>query len=66
MCSVTSVVSDSGTLWTIVHESPLSMGFSREEYWGGLPCLPSENLPNLGIKHTSACVSCIAGRFFTH
>ena len=37
MCSVASVVSDSAALWTIAHEAPLSMGFSREEYWGGLP-----------------------------
>ena len=33
---VTSVVFDSVTLWTIVHQAPLSMGFSSQEYWSGL------------------------------
>ena len=32
-----SVVSDSVTPWTIAHQTPLSMGFSRQEYWSGLP-----------------------------
>ena len=37
-CSVTSVVSDSfATPWTVVLQVPLSMGFSRQEYWSGLP-----------------------------
>ena len=27
-------------LWTVAHQAPLSMGFSRQEYWSGLPCLP--------------------------
>ena len=29
-----------GTLWTIAHQAPLSMGFSRQEHWSGLPCPP--------------------------
>ena len=37
MCLVTSVVSDSATPWTIASQAPLSMGFSRQEYWSGLP-----------------------------
>jgi len=32
---------------------PLSMGFSSQEYWNGLPCLPPVDLPNSGIKTTS-------------
>ena len=36
-CSVTSVVSDSETPWTMARQAPLSMGFSRPEYWSGLP-----------------------------
>ena len=32
-----SVVSDSVTLWTAAHQTPLSMGFSRQVYWSGLP-----------------------------
>ena len=41
------------TLWTISHQAPLSMGFSRQEYWSGLPCLSPGNLPNPGIKPRS-------------
>ncbi|CAN0313700.1 unnamed protein product [Rangifer tarandus platyrhynchus] len=37
VCSVTSVVSDSVTLWTTAHQTPLPIGFSRQEYWSGLP-----------------------------
>ena len=37
------------TLWTTVCQAPLSMGFSRQEYWSGLPCPPSGDLPNPGI-----------------
>ena len=40
------------------------MGFSRQEHWSGLPCLPPGDLPNLGIKPISY-VSCTAGGFFT-
>ena len=54
------------TLGTVAHQAPVSMGFSRLEYWNGLPCPPSGDLPNPGIKPVSACVSCIAGGFFTH
>ena len=41
------------TLWTAVHQAPLSMGFSRQESWSGLPCPPSGDLPNPGIKAAS-------------
>ena len=37
------------TLWTIACQSPPSLGFSRQEYWSGLPCSPPEDLPNHGI-----------------
>ena len=36
------------TLWTVAHQAPLSMGFSRQEYWSGLPCL-LQGLPDPGI-----------------
>ena len=36
----------SATLWTIAHQVPLSMGFSRQVYWSGLPCPPPGDLPN--------------------
>ena len=51
-CQVASVMSDSATLWTIAHQAPLSMGFSRQEYWSGLPCSPPGALPNPGIEPT--------------
>ena len=38
------------TLWTVAHQAPLSVGFSRQEYWSGLPCLPPWDLSNPGIE----------------
>ena len=42
-----------GTPWTIAYQAPLSMGFSRQEYWSGLPFPSPEDLPHLGIKPRS-------------
>ena len=39
--------------WTVACQAPLSMGFSRQEYWSGLPCPPPGHLPNSGIKPRS-------------
>ena len=47
------VVSNSATPWTVGHQAPLSMGFSRQEYWSGLPGPPPGDLPNPGIKPES-------------
>ena len=52
-------------LWTIARQAPLPMGFSRQEYWGGLPCPPPGDLPNPGVEPTSLMVPALAGRFFT-
>ena len=41
------------TPWTVAHQAPLSVGFSRQEYWDGLPCPPPEDLCNPGIEHKS-------------
>ena len=41
------------TPWTVAHEAPLSMGFSRGEYWSGLSGLPPGHLPNPGIEPRS-------------
>ena len=41
------------TLWTAAHQAPLSMGFSRQEYWSGLPRPPPGELPDPGIKPVS-------------
>ena len=43
------------TPWTVAHQAPLSMGFSRQESWSGLPFLSPVDLPDAGIKpHLSA------------
>ena len=49
---------------TVSHQAPLSMGFSRQKYRGGLPCPPPGNLPNPGIEPMSLRSPAIAGRFF--
>ena len=41
------------TPWTVDRQVPLSMEFSRQEYWSGLPCPPSGNLPDPGIEPIS-------------
>ena len=51
---------DSATPWTVAHQAPLSMEFSRQEYWSGLPCPHPGDLPHPGIEPGSPCV---AGRF---
>ena len=53
------------TPWTIVHQAPLSMGFSRKEYWSGLPCPLPGDLPNSGIEPVSLMSPTLAGVFFT-
>ena len=52
-------------LWTVPSQAPLSMGFSRQEYWSGLPCPPPGDRPNPGIKPTSLMSPALAGEFFT-
>ena len=48
------VVSDSfATPWIVAHQAPLSMGFSKQEYWTGLPFPTPGDLPNPGIKPVS-------------
>ena len=41
------------TLWTATLQAPLSMGFSRQGYWSGLPCPPPGDVPNPGVEPTS-------------
>ena len=41
------------TLWTVALQAPLSMGFSRQEYWSGLPCPRPGDLPDPGIEPVS-------------
>ena len=53
MCVSHSVMSDSATLWTVARQAPLSMEFSRREYWSGLPFSSPGDLPNPGIETRS-------------
>ena len=53
------------TLWTVACWAPLSMGFSRQEYWSGLPSPPPGDLPNPRIEPTSLTSPALAGGFFT-
>ena len=65
MLSHFSCVQLTATLKTIVCQAPLSMGFSRQEYWSGLPCPSPGDLPNPGIKPVSFTCSALGGGFFT-
>ena len=47
------VMSDSATPWTVACQAPLSIEFSRQEYWSGLPFSSPGNLPNPGIEPVS-------------
>ena len=51
--------------WTIANQTPLSMEFSRQEYWSGLPFSTPGYLPNLGIEPMYPISPALAGRFFT-
>ena len=53
------------TLWTVGCQAPLSMGFSMQEYWSGLPCPSSGDLPVSGIKPVSLLSPAVACRLFT-
>ena len=46
-------------------QAPLSMGFSRQKYWSGLPLPPPGDLPNTGIKSMSLMSPALAGGLFT-
>ena len=60
-----SVVSDSATPWTVARQAPLSMGFSRQEYWSGLPFPSPGDLPNPGIEPGSPALQADALSFET-
>ena len=53
------------TPWILARQAPLSMGFSRQEYWSGLPSPPPVDLPDPGIKLTSLMSPVLMGGFFT-
>ena len=53
------------TPWTVAHQAPISMGFSRQEYWSGLPFPTAGDLLDPVIEHESLASPAMAGRFFT-
>ena len=53
------------TSWTVAHQAPLSMGFSRQEYWSGLPFPPLGHLPKAGIESETPATPALAGGLFT-
>ena len=53
------------TPWTVAHQAPLSMEFSIQEYWSGLPFPSPVNLSDPGIKPVSLMSPALAGRLFT-
>ena len=50
---------------TVACQAPLSTGFSRQEYWSGLPCPSPGDLPSPGLESVSLMCPALAGRFFT-
>ena len=63
MClSVLSRIRLFATPWSLARQAPLSMGFSGQEYWSGLPCPPPGDLPDPGTEPKSLV---LAGGFFT-
>ena len=52
-------------LWTVAHQPSMSMEFSRQESWSGLPFPSPGDLPNPGTKLHLLCLLAVAGRFFT-
>ena len=53
------------TLWTVAFQAPVSMGFSRQEYWSGLPCPSLGDLPDPGIEPASRMFPALVGGFST-
>ena len=63
--SLQSCPNSYATVRTVAHQAPLSMGFSRQEYWIGLPCPPPGNLRDPGIEPVSLTSPSLAGGFFS-
>ena len=58
-------MSDSATLQVLAYQAPLSIGFSRQEYWRGLPGLPLGNLPDSGVETPLLMSPAMVVGFFT-
>ena len=53
------------TQWTVAHQTPLSIGFPKQEYWSGLPCPPPGDLPDPGMEPESLISPALAAGFFS-
>ena len=56
------------TLWTVAHQAPWSMGFSRQDYWSGFLCPPPKDLSDLGMESMSPAVPalCVDSSLLSH
>ena len=55
----------SAILWATARQAPLSMGFSRQEFWSGLPCPPPGHVPDLGIEPVFLMSPALTDGFFS-
>ena len=53
------------TPWTVARQAPLSVGFSRQEYWSGMPFPPPGDIPDPGIEPEYPAFPSLEGMFFT-
>ena len=66
MCSAAwSCLTLCGPMDYVAHQAPLSLGFSRQEYWSGLPFPRAEDIPSPGIEPVSPVFPALAGGLFT-
>ena len=65
MCVHAKSLQSCPSLWTVARQVPLSIGFSMQEYWSGLPYPPPGDLPNLAIEPVSLKSPALADRFLT-
>ena len=65
MCLITQQCPALSTSWTVAHQTPLSVGFFRQEYWIGWSCLPPEDLPDPGVEPASLASPALASGLFT-
>ena len=63
--AASSLMSSSAILWTVARQAPLSMEFSRQEYWSRSPCLRPRDLPNPGTELISLMPPALAHGSFT-
>ena len=65
-CSIASVVFDFMTVWTVACKAPLSIEYSKQEYWSGLLCPPPGDLPDPGIEPMSLTSPALADQILYH